>query len=77
MRACNTQIGKTEFSSKHDGKIKQDDSGIEETAENMTAFSRYMKDAIFLIPTPQVLEKIVTGLEDLYMNDLEGLDMQG
>ena len=43
----------------------------------MTAFSRYMKDAIFLIPTPQVLEKIVTGLEDLYMNDLEGLDMQG
>ena len=60
-----------------DGKIKQDDSDIEETAENMTAFSRYMKDAIFLIPTPQVLEKIVTGLEDLYMNDLEGLDMQG
>ena len=60
-----------------DGKIKQEDSDVEETAENMTAFSRYMKDAIFLIPTPQVLQKIVTGLEDLYMNDLEGLDMQG
>ena len=43
----------------------------------MTAFSRYMKDAIFLIPTPQVLQKIGTGLEDLYINDLEGRDMQG
>ena len=42
-----------------------------------TAFSRYMEDAMFLIPTPQVLQKIVTGLEDLYQNDLAGLDMQG
>lgn len=32
---------------------------------------------MFLIPTPQVLEKIITGLEDLYEHDLEGLDMQG
>ena len=29
-----------------------------------TAFSRYMEDAMFLVPTPQVLQKIVTGLED-------------
>ncbi|AEF85171.1 type I restriction modification system M subunit [Treponema primitia ZAS-2] len=42
-----------------------------------TAFSRYMEDAMFLIPTPQVLQKIVTGLDDLYQNDLAGLDMQG
>ena len=42
-----------------------------------TAFSRYMEDAMFLIPTPQVLQKIVTGLDDLYQNDLTGLDMQG
>ena len=41
------------------------------------AFSRYMEDAMFLIPTPQVLQKIVTGLDDLYQNDLTGLDIQG
>ena len=45
--------------------------------EDKTAFSRYMEDAMFLIPTPQVLQKIVTGLDDLYENDLSGLDVQG
>ena len=29
-------------------------------AESRTAFSRYMDDAMFLIPTPQVLQKIIT-----------------
>ena len=42
-----------------------------------TAFSRYMEDAMFLIPTPQVLQKIVTGLEDLYTHDIADGDMQG
>ena len=42
-----------------------------------TAFSRYMEDAIFLVPTPQVLQKIVTGLEDLYTHDIADRDMQG
>ena len=42
-----------------------------------TAFARYMEDAIFLIPNPQTLQKIITGLEDLYENDIEDLDMQG
>jgi len=42
-----------------------------------TAFSRYMEDAMFLIPTPQVLQKIVTGLEDLYTHDISDRDMQG
>ena len=42
-----------------------------------TAFSKYMKDATFQIPTPQLLEKIITGLEDLYTHDLEDEDMQG
>lgn len=42
-----------------------------------TAFARYMSDAMFLIPTPQVLQKIITGLEDLYENDISELDMQG
>ena len=45
--------------------------------EDSTAFSQYMQNANFLIPTPQVLEKIVTGLEDLYTNDIESNDMQG
>ena len=45
--------------------------------ENKTAFARYMDDAMFLIPTPQVLQKIITGLEDLYEHDLSDLDMQG
>lgn len=40
----------------------------EEVGENeeATAFSRYMSDAMFLIPTAQLLSKIVEGLEDLY-----------
>ena len=28
-----------------------------------SAFARYMDDAMFLIPTPQVLQKIITGSE--------------
>lgn len=47
------------------------------SSEENTAFSRYMEDAMFLIPTPQVLQKIITGLDDLYEHDLQGLDMQG
>nr|WP_255376028.1 class I SAM-dependent DNA methyltransferase [Cloacibacillus sp. An23] len=46
-------------------------------AEDNGAFARYMSDAMFLIPTPQVLQKIITGLDDLYEHDLTGLDMQG
>ena len=34
-------------------------------------------DAMFLIPTPQVLQKIITGLDDLYEHDIADLDMQG
>ncbi len=45
--------------------------------ENTTAFSRYMQDAMFLIPTPQVLQKIITGLDELYEHDIKDLDMQG
>ena len=45
--------------------------------ESKTAFSKYMADAAFLIPTPQVLQKIITGLDELYENDISDLDMQG
>jgi type I restriction enzyme M protein len=42
-----------------------------------SSFTRYMESALFMIPTPQILQKIVTGLDDLYETDLTGLDMQG
>ena len=45
--------------------------------ESKTAFSKYMADAAFLIPTPQILQKIITGLDELYENDISDLDMQG
>lgn len=54
-------------------EVDDDVNGSEED----TAFSRYMSDAMFLIPTPQVLQKIITGLEDLYENDISDMDMQG
>ena len=52
----------------------QEESGEQQES---TAFARYMSDAMFLIPTPQVLQKIITGLDDLYEHDLTGLDVQG
>lgn len=50
---------------------------IGDTTQENTAFARYMEDAMFLIPTPQVLQKIITGLDDLYEHDIADLDMQG
>ena len=58
------------------GEMIEVEDGAEGSTED-TAFSRYMSDAMFLIPTPQVLQKIITGLEDLYDNDISDLDMQG
>ncbi len=34
-----------------------------------SAYSKYMSDAIFIIPTPQMLEKIVTNIDGLPMED--------
>lgn len=45
--------------------------------EKSSSFSRYMQDATFLVPTPQVLQKMVTGLDELYEHDIKDLDMQG
>lgn len=45
--------------------------------EKDSAFSRYMEDAIFLMPTPQVLQKVITGLDELYEHDIKDLDMKG
>ena len=44
--------------------------------ENESALSRYMETAMFVIPTPQILQKIIIGLEDLYTTDITGLDIQ-
>ena len=60
------------------GEIIEIPDGSDHKEErNETAFARYMSDAMFLIPTPQVLQKIITGLDDLYEHDIADLDMQG
>jgi len=35
-------------------------------SDSKSAYAQYMDDAIFKIPTPQLLEKIVTALDDIY-----------
>ena len=42
-----------------------------------TAFTRYMDNAVFVIPSAQVLQKVITGLDDLYEHDIADFDMQG
>ncbi len=42
-----------------------------------SAFSRYMEDALFLFPTPQVLQKVITGLDELYEHDIKDKDTLG
>ena len=39
-----------------------------------TAFAKYMKDALFLVPTPRVLVKVVLALDDL---DMSNKDIMG
>ncbi len=57
------------------GKLVPPPAGRDDTPR--TAFAHFMKDAVFLMPTPQVLQKVVTGLEELYEHDIADLDMQG
>lgn len=59
------------------GELMEVSGGSGNNEQNNTAFARYMGDAMFLIPTPQVLQKIITGLDDLYEHDIADLDMQG
>lgn len=51
------------------------DKGADDDLES--AFSNFMKDAAFIIPNGYVLEKLITGLEDLYEHDLTNVDIQG
>ncbi|MDD3416307.1 MAG: class I SAM-dependent DNA methyltransferase [Lachnospiraceae bacterium] len=59
------------------GELVEIEDDPKKKEEGKTAFAKYMEDAAFLIPTPQVLQKIITGLDDLYEHDIADLDMQG
>lgn len=39
---------------------------IKELNGNSGTYAKYMADAIFKVPTPQLLEKIITALDDMY-----------
>ncbi len=45
--------------------------------DQKSAFSRYLSGATFKINEPLALKKVVQGLEELFQNDIKGLDMQG
>lgn len=51
----------------------------DDKTEEQTAFSRYMKDAMFLFPEgkKQLLQKAVTALDELYEHDIKDKDMLG
>jgi len=52
--------------------------GAEEQKVGLTAFSEFMKDAAFLIQDPLVLQKVISGLDDLYQNEFYAdRDLQG
>ena len=40
---------------------------IKELNGSSGTYSKYMSDAIFKVPTPQLLEKIITALDDMYI----------
>ena len=50
---------------------------LDGTEQKQTAFTRYMENAVFALPNAQVLQKVITGLDDLYEHDIADLDMQG
>ncbi|MBO5370313.1 MAG: SAM-dependent DNA methyltransferase, partial [Clostridia bacterium] len=48
-------------------------------ADKDSAYSKYMDDAIFKLPTPLLLDKVVTCLDDIYelMNATQSSDIRG
>ena len=48
-------------------------------SDKNSAYSKYMDDAIFKLPTPLVLSKVVDSLEDIYamMNEQQTSDVRG
>lgn len=62
--------------------MKDEKNGIFAFIKNMhedseSAFARFMKDATFQIPNAQVLVSIISGLDELYENDIKDQDMLG
>ena len=48
-------------------------------SDKNSAYSKYMDDAIFKLPTPLVLDKVVTALDEIYsmMSQLQSSDVRG
>lgn len=48
-------------------------------SDKNSAYSKYMDDAIFKLPTPLLLDKVVTGLDEVYdmMNAIQASDVRG
>lgn len=48
-------------------------------SDKNSAYSKYMDDAIFKLPTPLVLSKVVDSLDEIYemMNDMQSADVRG
>ena len=44
-----------------------------------SAYTKYMDDAIFKLPTPLLLDKVVTAMDEIYrlMNDMQASDVRG
>ena len=62
--------------------MKDEKNGIFAFIKNMhgnneSAFAKFMKDATFQIPAPQVLVNVIAGLDELYENDIQDQDMLG
>lgn len=62
--------------------MKDEKNGIFAFIKNMhgnneSAFAKFMKDATFQIPVPQVLVNVIAGLDELYENDIQDQDMLG
>lgn len=48
-------------------------------SDKNSAYSKYMDDAIFKLPTPLVLSKVVDSLDEIYavMNEIQTTDVRG
>ena len=48
-------------------------------SDKKSAYSKYMDDAIFKLPTPLVLSKVVDSLDEIYkiMNEIQTVDVRG
>ena len=50
---------------------------VDDGDEVNSSFVKYMENAVFAFQDPQVLQKVITGLEDIYENNIQSVDMLG